>query len=329
MGRCNCRESAASFPSFLSTQPYPTCKSTTFTMDVDADMMDLDVPLQQQSRSAHDLRNARKIVVAIDFGTTCSSVAFVSFGSNAQRGSISVQQIETIEKYPGSSPKYIHKEVPSEILYDWRDDDSMSEDESDGNTGSDKSNSIPNVPHSNQQSRLPQTTMGVHRARMNWGFEVPERLRSVSLENDTCSHLVRFKLMLDKSDVTVPVRRTLTMQCQALRDLEIITQDLDVIVVYLTSLLSSVKKELLRINRYQGNETAEYVLCVPAAWKSAALRSMQTAMAMAIERSGLSQSQKDGAHDFFLVSEPEAAATCVLAAEKVTFKVCQPGTIRI
>lgn len=53
--------------------------------------------------------------------------------------------------------------------------------------------------------------------------------------------------------------------------------------------------------------TIEHVLCVPNAWTSQACRKMQAAMATAIQRSALGSMK-----DFFLVTEPEAAASYVL-----------------
>lgn len=303
-------------------------------MDTDVVMAGAELPPEQQPQPVNHVHEPRKFVISVDFGTTCSSVAYVGLNSDSQRNRIGLEQLEDIERFPDSPLKtYLYKEVPTEISYQTNtnrqtevqetvlyDDGCSSEDDSEDSSDSDKNASTSIVARRLQPLKLsaaPPQSNSVH-----WGFEVQERLRNGEFEKNPCRHLKRFKLMLDRSEVTRSVREAVAAQCRALKDQNLIKEDLDVIADYLDQLFRCVKRELVRVERYEGHEPIEFVLCVPAAWKSSALRSMQFAMATAIKHSGLGSSQGSAVDNLFLVSEPEAAAACILASGKVKVKVC-------
>lgn len=303
-------------------------------MDTDIVMVGAEVLPEQQPQSLDNAHEPRNYVISVDFGTTCSSVAYVGLNTDSQRTRIGLQQVEVVEKFPDSPLKgYLYQDVPTEILYQtdarrqteiqetpWDSDNYSDEDDPKDSDGFDKNASTSTAPPPLESFKLAAAPPPSH--SVSWGFGVHERLRNGELDKNTCKHLRRFKLMLDDSDVTKSVREEVAVQCRALKDLNLIKEDLDVIADYLDQLFRCVRRELVRIEGYKGHEPVEFVLCVPAAWKSSALRSMQLAMAKAIENSGLGR-WKDGAIDnLFLVSEPEAAATCMLASGKASFKVC-------
>jgi len=303
-------------------------------MDTDVVMVGVDLLPGQQPRDVDDVHELRKFVISVDFGTTCSSVAYVGLSSDSQRTRVGLEQAEVIEKFSHSPLEtYSYRAVLTEISYrsntsrqivvqdtPWETDSCSDEDDPAVSNDFDKNASTSGVARQLQTFQLsaaPPLTNSVH-----WGFGVQERLRNGELDNNTCSHLRRFKLMLDNSDVTKSVRERVTAQCRALKNMGLIKEDLDVIADYLDQLFRCVRRELVRIEGYEGHEPIEFVLCVPAAWKSSALRSMQLAMATAIKNSGLGTSDGRTIDNLFLVSEPEAAAACILASGKVKLKVC-------
>ena len=60
--------------------------------------------------------NPRHFVVAVDFGTTFSSVAYVGYSHANKRSRIGPQQIEYVDRYP-SSPfeNFACHDVPTEV----------------------------------------------------------------------------------------------------------------------------------------------------------------------------------------------------------------------
>jgi len=112
---------------------------------------------------------------------------------------------------------------------------------------------------------------------------------------------------LDKSPATLAVRKQLRPILQQLKTNNIIKEDEDVIADYLTQLFRHTKHQLITVHNMPNDCIIEHVLCVPNAWNSQACRKMQAAMGNAVQRSELGSMK-----NFFLVSEPEAAASYVL-----------------
>lgn len=99
-----------------------------------------------------------------------------------------------------------------------------------------------------------------------------------------------------------------------------IKRDEDVIADYLTQLFRHTKEQLEGMGIPGGSEF-EHVLCVPAMWDADACREMQNSVAIAVKRTGLGSMD-----DFFLVSEPEAAAAFVLAGHRHEINVSRIST---
>lgn len=112
---------------------------------------------------------------------------------------------------------------------------------------------------------------------------------------------------MDKSPATAAARNYLRPILQQLKARNIIIEDEDVIADYLTQLFRHTKDQLITNHNMGKDCKIEHVLCVPNAWGSQACRKMQAAMSSAVQRSDLGSMK-----DFFLVSEPEAAASYVL-----------------
>jgi len=302
-------------------------------MDPDILMIDSD---------ADDRPETRHFVIAVDFGTTFSSVAYVGYTHPSLRRRIGFQQLEIVDRYPdhpyGSLTCH---DVPTELWYSQRiarplrrekdalehqplgddDDDTDDTDDTDDETSSE------DTPPPNQQS-FARVNGDSNATSLRWGYGVQDQLKEADHDGDLSRHLARFKLLLDDSAHTANVRSTLGETCKALTKMGFIKQDTDIIADYLEQLFHHTKKRLIGSEGYTDASTVEFVLCVPAIWKAKACRQMQVAMATAITNSGLGQLQNGSVDNLFLVSEPEAAAACLLASEKTRLQVRLDSTGR-
>ncbi|KAJ0157098.1 hypothetical protein HZ326_0802 [Fusarium oxysporum f. sp. albedinis] len=89
-----------------------------------------------------------------------------------------------------------------------------------------------------------------------------------------------------------------------------------VIIDYLTKLLAHAKDEIVGSKSIS---TTEMVICVPVFWNQQALRDMQTCVSIAMKRVDFPRVQFSGdcMENIFMISEPEAAATRLLAGPSV------------
>jgi hypothetical protein len=290
-------------------------------MDPDTLMLDSD---------ADPTPDPRHFVVAIDFGTTFSSVAYVGYKHQNQRRRIGFQQLELVDRYPDHPyTNFDCHDVPTGLWYSQpmakpiRHEESdfehqSSTDDSD-NDGSDSEVSSDGSEPEKLASAEPNRDN--KRALLFWGYGVQEQLKKADHDADQSRHLSRFKLMLDESPHTANLRNTLSETCKNLKKMRLIEEDTDIIADYLEQLFKHTKERLTDSEGYTDASTVEFVLCIPAIWKSKASRQMQIAMATAINNSGLGRLQNGSVDNLFLVSEPEAAAACALASEKSRLEV--------
>lgn len=154
-----------------------------------------------------------------------------------------------------------------------------------------------------------------------WGFGVQQRFRQVRMRKDGTRRVSRFKLMLDEKNVhTQHIREELSAVLARLKKARFIRKESDVIVDYLTELLKHAKKQLHREGLTDGSRI-EFVMCVLALWPSKTCRTTQIALSEAVRRAGLVSNQDARVDDIFIVSEPEAAASCVLEEVNSQIKV--------
>ncbi|KAJ4186910.1 hypothetical protein NW755_007643 [Fusarium falciforme] len=148
-----------------------------------------------------------------------------------------------------------------------------------------------------------------------WGYQV-DHLWSIPTAHSnkmTCP-LARFKLLLDKSATTKPVRAHLGKSLRPLCNSKVIRNHYQPITDFLSHLLAHAKSELAK----QGVDESwqfEVVLCVPAIWDPKALRIMQTCLALAMDRAKFPgvDTENNSIERLFIVSEPEAAATYMVS----------------
>jgi hypothetical protein len=158
--------------------------------------------------------------------------------------------------------------------------------------------------------------------RLLWGFGVQKHLKKVDVPKDGTMRLTRFKLLLDeKSDATSHLRCTLEHITEKLKKNRIIEGNVDLVGDFLQQLFLHTKAMLEESAVLRDNMPIEFVLSVPAVWPAKASRTMEAAIRKAVQLSGLGSLKDDGLDDLFIVSEPEAAAACVLEEDNYNIKV--------
>jgi len=297
------------------------------------DRMDTE-PLETE-QTANFGSSESKFVVATDFGTTFSSVAF----TKRDLGNTEPQVIFNYPCDPMTNGKP-SLEVPTESWYpdianyrDFVDETIMTplDEEDGGNILDDDDDSDELLPymrneehidvqedwHLGQDPDMPiretveYTENGKEPSNFLWGYETQDvetqaMMRFPGVNRNQFKRIARSKLMLDDSEKTQKVRDTLRPILKQLKSRKIIRKDEDVIADYLSRLFLHTKVELLK-KGFSDSDSVEHVLCVPNVWSSKACRTMQRAMETAICRSGLGTLD-----NLFIVAEPEAAATFVL-----------------
>lgn len=274
-----------------------------------------------------------KFTVAIDFGTTFSLVSFIALGRNEQNRRIVPDQVESIDRFPDAPGGSYEdrREVPTESWYpktalrkETIDFDPFNIDiDSDGDTTDDEESGNEN--HIEQPMQGVTGHIDIHAdpiteevneedsGKYFWGYGVQKQLEFPDIDRDQSRRIARSKLLLDTSPRTKRIRDDLRGTLKDLKDRGLIKQDADVIADFLEHLFKHTKDRLETSYNFHAGCPVEFVLCVPAIWTQKACRTMQTAMAVAISRSGFGNLDSGSVDNLFIVSEPEAAAARVLA----------------
>lgn len=282
------------------------------------------------------VESPRTWIVAVDFGTTFSSVAYASLAEGSVRGGLDLINIQCVAKYPHDEPVpqvtwawNSRLDVPTEIWYPPKLPRRQARrGEIDAGLSADRS-STEDSADSDSSSRLSLSSSGGDDDSVDedagengnatpqllyWGFGVQRQLKRTHIPKDNTRRVARFKLMLDeKSGETEQIRGELLATFKVLKRMKLIKKNTDVIADYLEKLFTHTKNQLQRTEGFDGSGPIEFVLCVPAIWTTKACRIMQTAMAKAVVGSGLRSREHGNLNDLFIISEPEAAAACVLA----------------
>jgi hypothetical protein len=276
-----------------------------------------------------------RLVIAIDFGTTFSSVAYAKCSKGStDPGSV---EVHCITNYPDDRPPpsssfawQPREEVPTELWYTHgfpargsglATVQPVEPDPNDGDSSSvfsDSTEEGDNAPQQVTERTVPDRGISEH---LLWGYGVQKEMKRADIPKDGTRRLARFKLTLEEKEQTKVVREELAPIFKKLRNLRIIKKDSDVIRDYLELLLRHTKSELQKWDDYDANLTIEFVLCLPAVWPTKGYLTMQTALSEAIQLSGL-YNLKERNLDLFIVSEPEAAATCIIAEDNCQIYVC-------
>lgn len=293
------------------------------------------VPDQLLDASENSDVSMRRLIMAVDFGTTYSAIAYVALEPGETGDYLDPARIHTIQNYPadvtfGSLDDDMRSEVPTEVIYpldrDFRKKEGLDTQETEApqsdvptpGTGLTEAHGDPGDPlaifggHRDDDSdrmSIDETTS------FRWGYETHEAWgRSATHVDPKNRPLARFKLLLDSSPRTQTIRDELNVTLQELKKKKVIKDSLDVIADFLTCLLRHAKSELENAGLFVDDYKLETILCVPAIWSQKACRDMQTAMAKAMGRAGFQgvDVKNNSIENLFIVSEPEAAAAFVL-----------------
>jgi hypothetical protein len=286
----------------------------------------------------------KRLIIAVDFGTTFSSVAYALFDEATPRETLGLIDVKCVARYPDDRPApgetFIwrpREDVPSELWYKppkpqeqakpGLANSQIIEEEPMDDDASDTSSEL-DIPRPGNEDELEKEQEDVEQEprrsdTLFWGFGVQAQLKTIDIPKDDTRRLARFKLMLDKERKETEVIRTqITPILDKLKESKLIKRESDVIRDYLEQLFRHTKKELQKMDEYNDNIPIEFVLCVPAVWPSKARRIMQTAMNAAAQRSELGSLVNGSLNHLFIISEPEAAAACVLAEDNNDIYVC-------
>jgi len=319
-------------PMSISGQSTPTMRGRSQTTDpellndptLELDRMNIDSPDAMGSTRPEE--DNRPLIIATDFGTTFTSVAF------ARRGTEQRPIVDLITNYPHDPLSLAGRPTVQVATESWYADQSQLDESSlpmeydepeadlpediynlSGGEDNEPSNNedlndenamqIDPTPHPAPKSNRPTNFI--------WGYGIRELLARPDVDHSKYNQISRSKLLLDTSENTERIRVDLKPTLQRLRRRKFIKADEDVISHYLTELFLHAKRQLTQHHDLTPKTKIEHVLCVPVVWKAKACRAMQRAMETAIRESGLGT--MDG---LFLVTEPEAAAAYVLGRNR-------------
>ncbi|KAF5533797.1 hypothetical protein FPHYL_13559 [Fusarium phyllophilum] len=274
----------------------------------------------------------KRLIIAVDFGTTYSSVSYVEIPEGCPSDIVDPRSICSIRNYPETLDFNVKDnmlmEVPSEVIYPlnrhFRELDSLIRSQDGLETASSDSeeqethHDAPNngVQDFDMHDDDGDTTMNIDTAdQFHWGYKVHELWALPATHSDPSNlPLSRFKLLLDDSPMTKRVRQDLNSTLSTLKSRKVVHGPLHVIADYLTYLLDHTQSQLQQLG-YEDSCPKEIVLCVPAIWNQQACRDMQKCLAVAMKRADLRgiDVQNNSIENLFIVSEPEAAAAHMLA----------------
>lgn len=304
-------------------------------------LADLSADVESQSK---------RLVIAVDFGTTYSAVSYVALGEDESGHHLARDRIRSIQNFPndwdvGESGDGMKSEVPTEVIYpldcDFRKKERLgdpSEREEQGHEyeSAAEAHTFPRellaaqaagfdglgdngLAVFGQQAIDDNDPMSIDddSTSFRWGYGVHEAWGMHATHADPSNQaLSRFKLLLDDSQTTQAIRTQLAHTLDHLKTRKIIGRHYDVITDFLTCLMRHTKSELWSAG-FDERYRVEIVLCVPAIWTQKACRVMQVALARAMKQANFDgvHVQNDSIENLFIVSEPEAAAAFVLAQD--------------
>lgn len=276
-----------------------------------------------------------KFIIAVDFGTTFSSVAFVRLEPNSKAHEIGAESVKCIDNFPDMPPGASadvftsHQSVPTELMCyaqkdkTWLDHPSdldSSDHESQCSLDGDWASASSVEGDSDQETGKIMTSSRAAKDGVKnsiWGWGVHSRLVKPDSIPPELKHLTNFKLQLDEGISTRGLRKKSARELKMLKPAKVV----DIIAEYLGRLLKHTKTRLAALHGLQEDSDVEFVLCVPTSWTDKACRTMQSALTTAIKTSQLTNITQGMINDLFIVAESEAAATYALEDRKALSKM--------
>lgn len=157
-----------------------------------------------------------------------------------------------------------------------------------------------------------------------WGYEVMYQQYIRNLPRDHRTRVKKVKLWLVNTTHTANERMQLGELLKILRTFGIIrkhgsqktpneTDAQDIITDFFVKLLQHVQIELMKLHGYSDEFPVEFAMTVPAAWTPCASRVLQAALQAAARAVGFGTTSQNTPITPYIISEPEAAATYMLA----------------
>lgn len=307
-----------SFVTFQMFHPEPVLEDRHSDRDVEMGEADM---LQEDESSMEKSPASEHLIIGVDFGTTFSSVAYTTVNKDSAKDPPRLVDIKCISNYPDNrhvsnniGQESSREDVPTELWYnlaalkDGRPCASHTSSTHGISTGDSEIDSELDGEYTDDDDKESYPLL--------WGFGVQKHLRKMDIPKDGTTRLTCFKLMLENErSKTAKARDEILPVFKKLKKRKVIRGVEDLIRDYLEQLFIHTKAELQGLKLINDNTAIELVLSVPAVWPSKACRIMQTAMLEAVRRSGLGTWTNDTLDNLFIISEPEAAAACVLAED--------------
>ncbi|KAF9887626.1 hypothetical protein FE257_009719 [Aspergillus nanangensis] len=297
--------------------------------------LEIDFSRRSELFSEAVLSPRRCFIIGVDFGTTFSTISILCIPAGQQNErKTNLAEIWNVCDYPdapslGNSSR---AEVPTECLYpcgppprglvthlqmgndnngrlqipvigDGEDDDL-----SDDTLGSDNDDT-------DDEDVLDPMEIDSHLEQYYWGYGVKKAMMHLENVEDTHKQVLRrFKLLLDNSRLTRPIRTGLEVTVGKLQEHNIITSrgKTDIIADFLEHLFRHTRDRMQIKYGYVSGESVEFVLSIPAIWTRKACRVMQTAMTAALHRTRFITAHFHDVDNLVIVHEPEAAAAYAL-----------------
>ena len=284
-----------------------------------------DETIHQSTEDETALQPQRnRLIIAIDFGTTFSTVAYVAIEHDRPGFSIKPQHVLCVDHYPdipsvttSANLLELNENVPTELWYveGVPEDDRSSPDSSEVDlTGYYSDASEEGLTTGEALTENGRTRNEKHRQYL-WGFGVHQNQLASRDTGDRAALVRRFKLMLDSDGKnTEDLRKEISRQTTLLKRRKAIAYKEQMISDYLEQLLKHAKTRLEATGDLDLNSQIEFVLCVPNLWTETASWIMHDAMVIAIKSVGFGGLTKECVDNLFIVAEPEAAAEFVLSS---------------
>jgi hypothetical protein len=292
------------YPGFLSQNLRPTfvrafsndCLDDAIESEINQSCTGPELPATNGTDDGGEGQQRRRFIVAVDFGTTFSAVAYTVLRPGEDRTFVDIHQISCISGYDDASESVrgLTMEVPTETCYP------LSVRPTEASSG----------------EMMDLDALIDTEQIFRWGFSVHEHFKLPDADRSSFQRITRSKLLLAKSDYTRELREQLRVTAKKLEALGIIKDSMDLIVDFLTHLLAHTKAQLILSHDFNDNDSVEWVLCVPVAWRRRAVRKMQDALTEASHRALFGRTISNSVENLYIVSEPEAAAAHVLASTR-------------
>ncbi|KUJ10098.1 uncharacterized protein LY89DRAFT_675587 [Mollisia scopiformis] len=297
----------------------------------------------------------KRFVVGLDYGTTFTSVSYLSHPIDDDHPQAFPSDIKVIMNWPEDGMGGLRRQVPTEAWYssipkqrpEIVDQFELLDDEEQTGPPSNSDHASASHSHSHNTSdmSMDDNLDDEDSSRYLWGYDVPYQRFTAGTTRDELRLIARPKLMLVRSEHTREDQARLRLRLSSLiagglirkfthkdtadpRDVQ------DVITDFLVEVFNHTKQQLIELENYSQECPISFVLTVPVIWNAKASRVLQYAVEAAIRGSGFGTLHHGSVDNLFIVTEPEAAATYLLgnshemlAGETFIVLDCGGGTV--